>query len=642
VGEAGALVCPECGSAYIRGVKYCAHCGTMLTGLADLDASEPLPAGTLIGGYRLVDLLGEGGMGRVYVAEHVKLGRRVAIKMLRKELVSNPVAVARFFAEARAVNRISHENIVEITDFLEQPGGDNCIIMELLKGEDLGQRLLRKRIVSLPRALDIAAQTASALAAVHSAGMIHRDLKPDNVFLIERGGSTDFVKLLDFGVAKLTDPSGQGGIVMHSTAAGQIIGTPEYMSPEQAGGQPVDFRTDVYALGVILYEMLTGVLPFQAKSFGELLIKHMTEPVKLPPSQSGLPHGVQAARDRLLLDLLAKDPGARPRSMRDIEQRMRELIDGMDLPAMPKQKRASTSGSHVPIRDKPDSVDHQRPVSRSPDTKRPSTPPPDHKLGPSPERRPTPPPEKRLTPPPDKLPTPPPETPTTNDTVARVKLQRVTLQSSAVIERGPVEVEESETGLRRPTPVPARATTRSGVDLPAAAKSSGSLPRTNTSAARLAISSTEAERLAKPAADKPITDRFARASTGNEGINRPNSETLRAERATTGQHTAISDSSVKLRGSPTGTPLIGYESGSNTAIRAQVQTLRPKPAPEPVHKSKTKLYVGGAAGALVLIAIVVRFVVHDSDSHVTPMAPAQTIPVNVPAAPSNEIGRAHV
>ncbi|MDB4958628.1 MAG: serine/threonine protein kinase, partial [Myxococcales bacterium] len=187
-------------------MKYCAHCGTLLTGIEGLDASEPLPAGTLIGSYRILDLLGEGGMGRIYVAEHVKLGRRVAIKMLRAELVSNSVAVARFFAEARAVNRISHENIVEITDFLEQPGGDNCIVMELLKGEDLSQRLLRKQTMPLSRVLDIAAQTASALAAVHQAGIIHRDLKPDNIFLIERGGSSDVVKLLDFGVAKLSDP----------------------------------------------------------------------------------------------------------------------------------------------------------------------------------------------------------------------------------------------------------------------------------------------------------------------------------------------------------------------------------------------------------------------------------------------------
>ena len=325
------LACPECGSNYLQGVKFCAECGVSL-GSVDLDL------GTLVGSYRLIEVLGEGGMGRVYVAEHVKLGRRVAIKKLRSELASSPTAVARFFSEARAVNRISHDNIVEITDFLEQPGGDNYIIMELLKGEDLAHRLQRKRILPLPRAFDIAAQTASALSAVHAAGMIHRDLKPDNIYLIERGGSPDFVKVLDFGVAKLTDAKARGEIAVHVTAAGQIIGTPEYMSPEQAGGMAVDFRTDIYALGVILYEMITGDLPFQAKSFGELLIQHMTSPVELPSFSPGLPYGIQTGRDQLLLDLLAKNPKDRPRSMADIEQRIRGLIDSMDLPPPPRKR----------------------------------------------------------------------------------------------------------------------------------------------------------------------------------------------------------------------------------------------------------------------------------------------------------------
>jgi serine/threonine protein kinase len=347
-------MCPECGNPYIRGGKFCAHCGSLRSSL-DLDLLEAdgevasLPPGTMVGNYRVIDLLGHGGMGHVYVAEHIKLGRLVAIKKLRGELASNPIAVARFFAEARAVNRISHENIVEITDLLEQPGGDNFIIMELLKGEDLGQRLRRTRALPLLRALDIVAQTASALAAVHRAGMIHRDLKPDNIFLIERRGSSDFVKVLDFGVAKLTDVDGRGGIAVHTTAAGQIIGTPEYMSPEQASGAPVDYRTDIYALGVILYEMITGALPFQAKNFGELMIKHMAAPVTLPALQPGLPHGVQSARDDLLLDLLAKDPNDRPRSMDDVELRIRALLDTMELPLAPKKRTPSVDDLMLPL-----------------------------------------------------------------------------------------------------------------------------------------------------------------------------------------------------------------------------------------------------------------------------------------------------
>jgi serine/threonine-protein kinase len=254
-------------------VKFCAECGVSLA--RTTEGVDGLPAGTVIGGYRILELLGEGGMGRVYVAEHIKLGRRVAMKVLKTELATNVNAVSRFFAEARAVNRISHDHIVEITDFLEKSGGYNCYIMELLRGEDLGLRLLRAEPPSLATSVEIAIQIASALGAVHAAGIVHRDLKPDNIFLIERSGSRNYVKLLDFGVAKLIDPF-DTGIATHTTAAGQIIGTPEYMSPEQAGGQVVDHRTDIYALGVILYELVTGQLPFKAKSFGELVIKHMT------------------------------------------------------------------------------------------------------------------------------------------------------------------------------------------------------------------------------------------------------------------------------------------------------------------------------------------------------------------------------
>ena len=354
----------------------------LLSGLGlDQDPNTPLPPGTLIGSYRLMGLIGEGGMGRVYVGEHIKLGRRVAIKMLRAELATSPVTVARFFAEARAVNQISHENIVEITDFVEEPGGDNCIIMELLRGEDLGQRLARKKSLALSRALDITGQIANALAAVHAADIVHRDLKPDNVFLIERGGNADFVKLLDFGVAKLSDPLGRGGLTMHSTAAGQIIGTPEYMSPEQAGGQAVDHRTDIYSLGVVFYEMLTGRLPFQAKSFGELLMKHMTASVELPGREPGLPPGVQTGRDKLILDLLAKDPNDRPHSMEDVVERVQDVSEAMDLPSVPK-KRASTSGSHSALGDKRPATTSTPPLGKPISVDRPRAASPDLPLAP--------------------------------------------------------------------------------------------------------------------------------------------------------------------------------------------------------------------------------------------------------------------
>jgi eukaryotic-like serine/threonine-protein kinase len=334
-------VCPACGTEYGGIVKYCAQCGGSLHDL-EPERSVQLAAGTIVGSYRLLDLLGEGGMGRVYLAEHIKLGRRVALKMLRPEFGGNPIAVARFFAEARAVNRISHDNIVEITDFLDQAGLYNSYIMELLRGEDLGLRLLRTDVLPIAVAVEIGAQIASALTAVHAVGIVHRDLKPDNIFLIDRGGTPNFVKLLDFGVAKLSGV-GDRGLSLHTTALGQVVGTPEYMSPEQAGGEPVDHRADIYALGVILYETVTGRLPFQAKNFGELVLQHLTAPPPRPTSYSDLPHQIPPALDDLIVELLAKAPADRPQSMVEIEQRLQAIHDALDLPPVPR--RISSSGA---------------------------------------------------------------------------------------------------------------------------------------------------------------------------------------------------------------------------------------------------------------------------------------------------------
>jgi eukaryotic-like serine/threonine-protein kinase len=342
------VTCPKCGTAMevspilkAAGIVYCPTCGDSLASYARTGVSSALPAGTIVGSYRILEVVGEGGMGRVYVAEHVKLGRRVAVKMLRDELASNPTAVSRFFAEARAVNRISHENIVEVTDFIEKPGGHNCLIMELLRGESLGRRLLRDGAMMPAIALEIAAQIASALSAVHAANIIHRDLKPDNIFIIERAGQPNFVKLLDFGVAKLVDAP--VAVSTHSTAQGQIIGTPEYMSPEQAAGRLVDRRTDIYSLGIILYEMVTGTLPFRATNFGELVIKHMTVAPVRPSAQPRIDYDIPEALDELILDLLAKEPADRPLSMTEVGVRIHDMLDEMDLPMLPRH--AMTSGA---------------------------------------------------------------------------------------------------------------------------------------------------------------------------------------------------------------------------------------------------------------------------------------------------------
>jgi serine/threonine protein kinase len=356
--ESETVTCGHCGTLFLAGVQFCSKCGSSLASELEVQRrSRPLAAGSTLGSYRVIEMIGEGGMGRVYLAEHVKLGRRVAIKVLRAELALNATSVGRFFAEARAVNQIKHPNIVEITDFLEDAGG-NCYVMELLEGDDLEVRMNREPLIPLPRTLHIMTQVASALGAVHAAGIIHRDLKPENIFLIEHRGDPDFVKLVDFGVAKLT--GAVAGIAMKATAVGQIIGTPEYMSPEAAGGQTVDHRTDIYAFGVVLYQMIAGHVPFQAATFGELLVKHLTAEIELPPAPPGLPAGVKARRDELLVDLLAKDPNFRPASMADVEQRLRGIVDDLDLPASPKRSAIGSGAGLKPVERRLGSSDRRR------------------------------------------------------------------------------------------------------------------------------------------------------------------------------------------------------------------------------------------------------------------------------------------
>ncbi|HTE49915.1 MAG TPA: protein kinase [Kofleriaceae bacterium] len=343
--------CRLCDAHSTDDLRYCGSCGEPLRDdVAPRPRSRPsevIPAGTEVGSYRLLDVLGEGGMGRVYLAEHIRLGRKVALKMLRSKYSQNPEAVRRFFTEARAVNRIAHENIVEVTDFVSEPDGASYYIMEFLTGHSLYEVLNQERHLPLQRALAIAGQVANALAAVHEAGIVHRDLKPDNIFLAQRGTRTDLVKLLDFGIAKLVEPGLD--ISVQRTGVGTLMGTPAYMSPEQASAAPVDYRSDIYALGVILYELATGVVPFQGGSYGEILVQHLTHPPRKPSTFDDLPHPVPADLERLILHCLAKDVARRPQSMREVEEKLRaiqvhlvrgeSMLTGATWPSMPRISR---------------------------------------------------------------------------------------------------------------------------------------------------------------------------------------------------------------------------------------------------------------------------------------------------------------
>ncbi|MDD9969708.1 MAG: HDOD domain-containing protein [Myxococcales bacterium] len=267
--------------------------------------------GERLGNYRLIEMLGFGSMGQVYLAKHDLMGRKAAIKVLNEELSANGDVVERFLNEARAVNEIRHPHVVEITDF-GQVEGRYYLIMELLEGETLASCLEQCARLEAPQAVHIAGQVASALQAAHERGIVHRDLKPDNIFLSAHAAYPDYVKVLDFGVAKLM--SKRQDVRVRKTEIGTLLGTPHYMSPEQClGEQEVGPASDVYALGVLLYEMTTGELPFDAENLSQLLLAQVNErPV--PPSQRAmdLPRFVENA----ILRALEKRPEDRFATMR--------------------------------------------------------------------------------------------------------------------------------------------------------------------------------------------------------------------------------------------------------------------------------------------------------------------------------------
>ncbi|HEY8432683.1 MAG TPA: serine/threonine-protein kinase, partial [Sandaracinaceae bacterium] len=234
---------------------------------------DALVGRTLAGTYRIDALLGAGGMGAVYAATHVRTGRPYAVKVLLPEVAARPGALARFRREAEAIGALGHANIVAIHDFAESDGLA-YLVMDRLEGEDLGARIERGPL-PLGEAIAIAGQIAAGLAAAHARGIVHRDLKPANVFLARQPGAPERAVLLDFGLAKSVAPEGD---LARLTASGVVLGTPQYMSPEQASGAPVDARTDLYSLATILYEMLAGAPPFSAPSVPVLFAKLVSDP----------------------------------------------------------------------------------------------------------------------------------------------------------------------------------------------------------------------------------------------------------------------------------------------------------------------------------------------------------------------------
>ncbi len=330
--------CPNCGDALAAGSFRCDRDGWLFS-----DVLDPFVGATLAGRYRVIARLGRGGMSSVYLARHLMIDRLAAVKVLRSDLSRDPVHRDRFLREARAVNRIQHENVIDITDYGETSEGLVYLVMEYVPGESLLAAISRGPL-ALRRALDITRQVASGLGRAHQMEVIHRDLKPDNVLLIPRDDRRDQVKLLDFGIAKLLDQPAL-------TLSNKVFGTPGYIAPEYATGGAITPRTDLYSLGVVLYEMVTGALPFDVEHLGELMLKHVME-APVPPRKR-VP-SIPEAVERFVLRCLEKQPERRFENahalVEHIDALRRELADDPVMDTLPPRTQpAAVMGWTPPI-----------------------------------------------------------------------------------------------------------------------------------------------------------------------------------------------------------------------------------------------------------------------------------------------------
>jgi eukaryotic-like serine/threonine-protein kinase len=283
-------------------------------------SDDPLVGQTIDGRYQVEKVLGEGGMGLVYKARHTVLGKPLALKVLRPDVSKDDEIITRFRQEAQSASSIGNEHIIDISDFGTLPDGSTYFVMEFLDGIDLTGAIEQETPMRPARVVHIGKQMCRALASAHDIGIVHRDLKPDNIFLVRRGGDSDFVKVLDFGIAKV------GGNASKLTRAGQVFGTPHYMSPEQCSGSGVDHRTDIYAIGIILYEMATGQVPFDADNLMGILTKHLYEEA-VPPRQvvPDMPEGLET----VILKCVAKNADQRYQTMAEVMADLDQLSAGL-------------------------------------------------------------------------------------------------------------------------------------------------------------------------------------------------------------------------------------------------------------------------------------------------------------------------
>ena len=312
--------CPTCGTEYPLSERFCPRDGTALR---STNAAADLIGSVVAERYHILKKLGEGGMGTVYLAEHVKMGRKAALKVMNPGMNSDPDAIARFNREAANASRLNHPNVCGIYDFGETPEGLIYLAMEFIEGQSLTSLIEKNGALAAPRAASIIHQAADALAVAHDYGIVHRDLKPDNIMIAKGRDNSDQVKVVDFGIAKASSSDAQ-----KVTKTGLVVGTPEYMSPEQLAGDKLDGRSDIYSLGLVAFNCLTGKLPFPSNSAQEAMIMRLTDhPKSLAEMKPDVewPDALQAVMDKAL----ARDAAERYQGAAEFGRDMVKAVENM-------------------------------------------------------------------------------------------------------------------------------------------------------------------------------------------------------------------------------------------------------------------------------------------------------------------------
>jgi serine/threonine-protein kinase len=365
-------VCPTCGTEYPLSERFCPRDGTALR---SSNAQGDLIGSIVAERYHILKKLGEGGMGTVYLAEHVKMGRKAALKVMNPGMNSDPDAIARFNREAANASRLNHPNVCGIYDFGETPEGLIYLAMEFVEGESLTSLIEKNGFLPAPRAASIIHQAADALAVAHDYGIVHRDLKPDNIMIAKGRDGSDMVKVVDFGIAKASSSDAQ-----KVTKTGLVVGTPEYMSPEQLAGDKLDGRSDIYSLGLVAFNCLTGQLPFQSNSAQEAMIMRLTDqPKTLAEMKPDIdwPPELQAVMDKVL----ARDADERYQKSAEFGRDIAKAVENMPAAVaaaagtmvmgaaaadVPKTRMASKGGATAKIEAAAPVPDAAAPAKKSP------------------------------------------------------------------------------------------------------------------------------------------------------------------------------------------------------------------------------------------------------------------------------------